>query len=168
MPVCRTLVNTYDSDDDDDIRDLITYWWLRYRNKTIKWMHRYMVLWLLLFKTSPSKKCHFIRWPWGLFPEGSEPFLLTTLTKCNLYQVSLWQSGLPFPRYNSPWKFKVKGSPVNAASSWLFSLVFHIRASYRLPSLSFHDNLASHSRDTIWPWKFKVKGEGQRSRSKVT
>ena len=30
------------------------------------------------------------------------------------------------------------------------------------PSLSFHDNRASHSRDTIWPWKFTVKGQGQR------
>ena len=40
--------------------------------------------------------------------------------------------------------------------------MFHTRASYRLLSLSFHDNRASHSRDTIWPWKFKVKGEGQR------
>ena len=40
--------------------------------------------------------------------------------------------------------------------------MFHIRASYQLPSLSFHDNRASHSRDTIWPWKFKVKGQGQR------
>ena len=42
--------------------------------------------------------------------------------------------------------------------SWLISLVFHIRASYRLLSFSFHDNRACHSRDTIWPWKFKVKG----------
>ena len=31
-------------------------------------------------------------------------------------------------------------------------------ASYRLPPLSFHDNWASHSRDTLWPWKFKAKG----------
>ena len=37
-------------------------------------------------------------------------------------------------------------------------VVFYIRACYRLPSLSFHDNQASHSQDTIWPWKFKVKG----------
>ena len=41
-------------------------------------------------------------------------------------------------------------------------VVFHIRASYRLRSLSFHDNRASHSRDTIWPWKFKVKGKCQK------
>ena len=67
-----------------------------------------------------------------------------------------WQLGLPFPRYNS--KVKVKGTPVSTASSWIISLVFHIRASYRLPSLSFHDNRASNSRDTIWPWK----GQGQR------
>ena len=57
-----------------------------------------------------------------------------------------------------PWKFKFKGTPVSAASSWLISLVFHIRASLQLLSLSFHDNWASHSQDTIWPWKFKVKG----------
>ena len=41
-------------------------------------------------------------------------------------------------------------------------VVFYIRASYWLPSLSFHDNRASHSRDTIWPRKFKVKGKGQK------
>ena len=40
--------------------------------------------------------------------------------------------------------------------------MFYTRKSYRLPSISFHDNGASHSRDTIWPWKFKVKGKGQR------
>ena len=34
MSVCRTLVDMGDSDDDDDI--MITYWWLRYRNKTIR------------------------------------------------------------------------------------------------------------------------------------
>ena len=55
-------------------------------------------------------------------------------------------------------KAKVKGTPVSAASSWLISLVFHIRASYRLLSLSFYGNRASHSQDTIWPWKFKGKG----------
>ena len=61
-----------------------------------------------------------------------------------------------------PWKFKVKGkgkcTPVSVTCCWLISLVFHIRASNRLPSPSFHDNRASHSRDTIWPWKFKVIG----------
>ena len=41
-------------------------------------------------------------------------------------------------------------------------VVIYIRASYWLPSFSFHDNQASHSRDTIWPWKFKVKGKGQK------
>ena len=66
-----------------------------------------------------------------------------------------------------PWKFKVKGIPVSAASSWLISLVVYNRASYRLPSLLFYDNWASHSWNTIGPWKFKVKGQGQRSRSKV-
>ena len=40
--------------------------------------------------------------------------------------------------------------------------MFHIRASYRLLSLSFRNNRASHSRDTFWPWKFKVNGRGQR------
>ena len=61
-----------------------------------------------------------------------------------------------------PWRSKVnvKDVPARAASSWLISLVFHIRASCRLPSLSFHDNRASHSRDTIWPWKFKVNVKG--------
>ena len=65
---------------------------------------------------------------------------------------------IQFDLENSKTKVKVKGTPVSAAPSWLISLVFHIRASYRLPSLSFHDNRASHSRDTIWPWKFKVRG----------
>ena len=73
-----------------------------------------------------------------------------------------WQSGLPFRDTIWPWKFKVTGTPISEASSWLISVVFHIRASYQLPSLSFHDNRASHSQDTIWPWKFKVKGQGQK------
>ena len=59
---------------------------------------------------------------------------------------------------NSKSKVKVKGTPVSAASSWLIFLVFHIRASYRLPSVSFPDNRAFHSRDTNWPWKFKFRG----------
>ena len=71
-----------------------------------------------------------------------------------------WQPGLPFPCYNLT--LKVKNTPVSAASSWLISLVFYIRASYQLPSFLFHNNWASHSPDTIWPWKFKVKGQGQR------
>ena len=75
--------------------------------------------------------------------------------------------GPPIPKIqfdleNSSPTVKVKGTPVSAASSWLISLVFHIRASYRLPPLLFHYNRASHSRDTIWPWKVKVKGQGQR------
>ena len=69
---------------------------------------------------------------------------------------------IQFDLENSRSKVKVKGTPVSAASFWLISLVFHIRASYRLSSLSFYDNQASHSRDTIWPWKFKVKGQGKR------
>ena len=64
-------------------------------------------------------------------------------------------------------KVKVKGTPVSVASSRLIIIMCHIRASYRLTSLSFHDNRDSHSRDTMWPWKFKVEGQGQRSRSKV-
>ena len=71
-------------------------------------------------------------------------------------------SEIKFDLENSRSKVKVKGTPVSAASIWLISLVFHIRTSYRLPSLSFHDNPASHSWDIIWPWKFKVKGQGQR------
>ena len=74
--------------------------------------------------------------------------------------------GSPIPEIqfnleNSRSKVKVKGTPVSAASCWLISLMFHIRVFYRHPSLSFHDNRASHSRDMIWPWKFKVKGQGQ-------
>ena len=61
-----------------------------------------------------------------------------------------------------PWKFKVKGTPVSAASSSLISLVFHTRTSYQLLSHSLHDNRASNARDTIWPWKFKVNGQGHR------
>ena len=68
---------------------------------------------------------------------------------------------IQFDHKNSRSNVKVKGTQVSAASSWLISLVFHIRASYRLLSLTFHDNWASHSRDTVWPWKFKVKGQGQ-------
>ena len=67
-----------------------------------------------------------------------------------------------------PWKFKINGkgqsTPVSTASCWLISLAFHIRASYRLQSPSFHDIWVSHSRDTIWPWQFKVKGQGQSQR----
>ena len=65
---------------------------------------------------------------------------------------------IQFDLENSRSKVKVKGTPVSAVSSWLISLVFHIRASYRFPSLSFHDNQASHSWDTIWPCKI----QGQR------
>ena len=50
---------------------------------------------------------------------------------------------IQFDLENSRSKVKVKGTPLSAASSWLNSLVFHIMASYRLPSLSFHDNQAS-------------------------
>ena len=70
---------------------------------------------------------------------------------------------IQFDLENSRSKVKVKGTPVSAASFWLISLVFYIRASYQLPSPSFHDNpnRASHSQDIIWPWKFKVKVKGQ-------
>ena len=69
---------------------------------------------------------------------------------------------IQFDLENSRSKVKVKGTPASAVSFWLISLVFHIRASYQLPSPSFHDNRASHSQDIIWLWKFKVKGQGQR------
>ena len=69
---------------------------------------------------------------------------------------------IQFDLTNSKSTVKVKGTPVSAASSWLISLVFYIRASHQLPSLLFHDNQACHSQDTIWPSKFKVKGQGQR------
>ena len=72
---------------------------------------------------------------------------------------------IQFDLENSRSKAKVKSTPVNAASWLLTPLMFHIRASYRLLSPSFHDIWAFHSRDTIWPWQFKVKG--QRSKSKV-
>ena len=79
--------------------------------------------------------------------------------------------GPPIPKMqfdleNSRSRVKVKGIPVSPASSCLISLVYHIRASFQLSSLSFHDNRASHSWDTIWPRKFKLKGQGQRSKVK--
>ena len=52
---------------------------------------------------------------------------------------------IQFELENSRSKVKVKGIPVNAPSSWLISLVFQVRASYQLLSLSCHDNRASHS-----------------------
>ena len=45
-------------------------------------------------------------------------------------------------------------------------VVFNIRASYRLPLLSFHDHRASYPWDSIWPWQFKVKCKGQKYPSK--
>ena len=68
---------------------------------------------------------------------------------------------IQFDHENSRSKMNVKDTPVSEASCWLISLVFHIRASYQLPSPSFHDNRVSHSWDRSWPWKFKVKGKGQ-------
>ena len=56
---------------------------------------------------------------------------------------------IQFDLENSMTKVKVKGTLVSVASSWLISSVFHTWASYRLPSLSFPDNWASHSRDKI-------------------
>ena len=50
---------------------------------------------------------------------------------------------------------------VSSASRSHSGCLFYIRASYWFPSLSFHDNRASHSQDTIWPWKFKIKGQGR-------
>ena len=46
-------------------------------------------------------------------------------------------------------KIKVKSTPVSATSSRLISVVFYIRDFHRLPSLSFRENPASHSRDTF-------------------
>ena len=76
-------------------------------------------------------------------------------------------SEIQFDLENSRSKVKVKGTLVSAVSSWFIYLVFHVRASYRLSSLSFHDNQASHSRDTIpriknSRSKVKVKVQGQR------
>ena len=70
---------------------------------------------------------------------------------------------IQFDLENSRSKVKVKGTPVSAVSSWLISLLFHIRASYQLPSLSFNDNWASHS---IWPGlpynlTLKIQGQSQ-------
>ena len=59
-----------------------------------------------------------------------------------------WQSGLPFPRYNLTLKIqgqRQRSKVPQSAQRPVDSL------SYWLPSLSFHDNRASHSRDTIWP-----------------
>ena len=63
---------------------------------------------------------------------------------------------IQFDLQNSRSKVKVKGTPVSTASRWLISLLLDIRASHRLPSLSFHDNWASHSSDTIW---LKIQGQ---------
>ena len=86
-------------------------------------------------------------------------YLIDSRPFCSMTMMTI---GPPIPEIqfgleNSRSKVKVKGTPVSAASSWLLSFVFHIKASYRLSSLSFHDNWPSHSRDRIWPWKFKVK-----------
>ena len=86
------------------------------------------------------------------------------IDSCPFHSMTIWPPipEIQFDHENSRLKVKVKGTPVSTASFWLISLVFHIRAYYRLPSLLFHDNRDSPSRDTIWPWKFKVKGQGQR------
>ena len=46
---------------------------------------------------------------------------------------------IQFGHENSRSKVKVEGTPVSTVSCWLICLVFHIRASYRLPSPSFHE-----------------------------
>ena len=79
------------------------------------------------------------------------------------FQAHWIATGLPLEYH---W-LRVRGTTVSAASSWLFSLVFHIKLIYRLPPISFHDNGDSRSRDTIWPWKFKAKVQGQRYPSPV-
>ena len=68
---------------------------------------------------------------------------------------------IQFDLENSRSKVNFKVTTVSQASSLLISFVFHIRASYQLPSLSFHESQASHSWDSIWHWKFKVIGQGQ-------
>ena len=54
---------------------------------------------------------------------------------------------------------KVNGTRISTTSSWLISLVFHIKASYR-PRPFSSMTTRPHSRDTIWQWKFKVKVKG--------
>ena len=93
-------------------------------------------------------------------PIGSRPFRSMTMII-----IGPPIAEIQFDLENSRSKIKVECTQISAASSWLISFVFHIRASYRLPSPSSHDhndNRASHSRDTTWPWKFKVKDQGQR------
>ena len=84
-----------------------------------------------------------------------------------------WQSGLPFPRYNLTLKFKVKvkGTPVSAVSSWLISLVFHIRTSY---CVSHQNSLSTPVPFVPWQsglpfprYNLTLKIQGHRSRSKV-
>ena len=89
-------------------------------------------------------------------PDYSFPYCFTSGHPINSCSIRSMTFGPPIPEIqfdldNSRSKIKVKGTPISSASRWLISLVFHIRASYRLRSLSFHDNWASHSRDTIWP-----------------
>ena len=63
------------------------------------------------------------------------------------------------------WKFKVKGKGKIYPSQHSVLLTHFLSVSHQgnlsTPPLSFHDNRASYSRDTIWPWKFKVKRKGQ-------
>ena len=119
----------------------------------------------------------FDLWPW---PFAWTSLLSLVITPENFMMIQWWehsQKGVTDRQtdrqtdrrtektiHRAAWsqlKIKVKGTPVSAASSWLISVVLHIRASYQLRSLSFHDNWAYHSRDTIWLWKFKVKVKGQ-------
>ena len=72
---------------------------------------------------------------------------------------------IQFDLQNSRSKTKVKGTPVSAVSRWLISLVFHIRASYRLPSLSFY---AWQSGLPFRRCSLTLKIQCQRSRSKVS
>ena len=60
-----------------------------------------------------------------------------------------------------PWKFKVKGNTVSAASSWLISLVFNIMASYRLPSHS----IPWQSGIPFLRYNLALRIQGQNSRS---
>ena len=91
-------------------------------------------------------------------PDDSFPYCLTSGHPIDSRPFRSMTIGPPIPAIQFDSKFKVKGTPVSAVPSWLISLAFHLRASYRLRSPLFLDNPASHSRDTIWPSKFKVKG----------
>ena len=88
----------------------------------------------------------YICWPRHRFCNVSGPrFNMSRVSRDLVLCVITWSSHCLYISF------------ISVASCWLISLVFHIRASYRPSSPLFHDNHASHFRDTIWPWKFKVQ-----------